>query len=41
MTIVNNWVIALLNTRGFTNHAQARYMFEAEPSTAMNNLFRL
>ncbi len=41
MAIVNNLVIALFNTQGFTNHAQARRMFEAKPSAAMTLLARL
>lgn len=41
MAIVNNLVIALLNTQGFANHAQARRMFEAKPASALTLLSRL
>lgn len=41
MAIVNNLVIALLNTQGFANHAQARRMFEAKPAAALTLLSRL
>lgn len=41
MALVNNLVIALFNTQGFTNHAQARRMFEAKLSSAITLLARL
>lgn len=41
MTLINNLVIALFNTQGFTNHAQARRTFEAKPSSAITLLSRL
>jgi predicted transposase YbfD/YdcC len=41
IALVNNFVIALLNTQGFTNHAQARRMFEAKPSSTITLLARL
>lgn len=41
MALINNLVIALLNTQGFTNHAQARRTFEAKPFSAITLLSRL
>lgn len=41
MALINNLVIALLNTQGFTNHAQARRTFEANPFSAITLLSRL
>ncbi len=41
MAIINNLVIALLNIHGFSNHAQARRMFDANPSSALSLISRL
>lgn len=35
MAIINNLVIGLLNSQGFTNHAQARRLFNASPDRAL------
>jgi predicted transposase YbfD/YdcC len=35
MTIINNLVIALLNRQGFSNHAQARRFFDAQPDKTL------
>lgn len=35
MAIINNLVISLLNSQGFTNHAQARRVLNASPSKAL------
>jgi predicted transposase YbfD/YdcC len=41
MATLNNLVIALLRNQGFTNHAQARRNFDANPSAALALLCRL
>ena len=41
MATINNLVIALLHHQGFTNHAQARRCFDANPSAALALLCRL
>jgi predicted transposase YbfD/YdcC len=35
LTFINNLVIALFNKQGFSNHAQARRIFCAKPSSAL------
>lgn len=35
MSIINNLVISLLNSQGFTNHAHARRLFDASPGKAL------
>jgi len=41
MALINNLVIALLNTQGFSNHAQARRRFNAKPAAALALVSRL
>ena len=41
MAIINNLVIALLNSQGFSNHAQARRFFDAKPACALALISRL
>jgi predicted transposase YbfD/YdcC len=41
MALINNLVIALLNTQGFSNHAQARRLFNARPASALALISRL
>jgi len=41
MALINNLVIALLNQQQFSNHAQARRMFDARPSSALALVCRL
>jgi predicted transposase YbfD/YdcC len=41
MAVINNLVIALLNKHGFSNHAQARRLFSASPSSALALTCRL
>lgn len=41
MATINNLVIALFHDQGFTNHAQARRSFDANPSAALTLLCRL
>lgn len=41
IAIINNLVIALLNINAFSNHAQARRMFDAKPLAALNLIARL
>lgn len=41
MAIINNLVIALLHNQGFTNHAQARRLFDAKPFAALTLISRL
>jgi predicted transposase YbfD/YdcC len=41
MAILNNLVIALFNKQGFSNHAQARRIFCAKPSSALALICRL
>jgi predicted transposase YbfD/YdcC len=35
MAIINNLVVSLINSQGFTNHAQARRQFNASPDKAL------
>jgi hypothetical protein len=35
MAIINNLVISLINSQGFTNHAQAHREFNASPAKAL------
>jgi hypothetical protein len=35
MAIINNLVIGLINSQGFTNHAHARRVFNASPAKAL------
>jgi hypothetical protein len=35
MAIINNLVVSLLNNQGFSNHAQARRVFNASPAKAL------
>jgi hypothetical protein len=35
MAIINNLVVSLLNYQGFSNHAQARRVFNASPDKAL------
>ena len=35
MAIINNLVIALINRHGFSNHAHARRVFNADPDQAI------
>jgi len=41
MTCINNLVIALFCKHGFTNHAQARRIFDANPLAALTIILRL
>jgi len=41
MAMIHNLVIAILNKMGFSNHAQARRAFDANPSQAINLLLEL
>lgn len=41
MANLNNLVIALLHHQGFSNHAQARRIFDAKPDTALSLILRL
>jgi predicted transposase YbfD/YdcC len=41
MTCINNLVIALLSRHGYSNHAQARRIFDAKPLTAFALIGRL
>ena len=41
MAIINNLVIGLLNSQGFTNHAHARRVLNASPSKALALIFGL
>jgi predicted transposase YbfD/YdcC len=41
MTCINNLVIALLSRHGYSNHAQARRIFDAKPLTAFALICRL
>jgi predicted transposase YbfD/YdcC len=41
MAMIHNLVIAILNKLGFSNHAQARRAFDANPSQAINLLLGL
>jgi uncharacterized membrane protein len=35
MAIINNLVISLINSQGYSNHAQARRQFNASPDRAL------
>jgi predicted transposase YbfD/YdcC len=41
MAMIHNFVIAILNRQGFSNHAQARRTFDAKPALALSLLLGL
>lgn len=41
MAMIHNFIIAMLNRKGFSNHAQARRTFDAKPSLALSLLLGL